>query len=235
MEELKKQVEKLTADLAKVTSEATAAKKTFETQIASKDALIATKNDDLVKARNSHKTEIAKLKELTDADKAEMSKREIELHNGMLAMQKQKEEQDNERAEYEKGQAETAAKTIAYNRSEAIKKIVGTNPELTAQIEANYSRLMGADKATTPGEIEKLVNESFNMLGVARPNGVSKAMGGPGGEAGDEGDKKNFADSPEGAALAAALNIMPKAPGSHNKPAPAPAPVPGSLEASIKI
>lgn len=194
-----------------------AAIKTMETEhaaaIAEKDAIITTKTNDVVGARKEYKL----LKDMTEAEKASMSEKEIEL-------QERQEAFDARVGAFEKQQQEFAQKEVAARRAEAIRKIAGTDPELTKKIEDNYGRIKDSELAQTPEEVARVVGEAFNMTGQPRPDPVRQAIqGGGNGEAGG-GVDGGFAETTEGKSLASAMGLPEVKADGATPPAPAPAP-----------
>lgn len=199
MDELKKaqeDIKKLTDDLAKATGEL----KTAQGTIAAKDVIIGQKNTDLVNIRNEYTKKYKTLEEMTAEEKAAMSDKELEL-------QKRMEEFDKKQEDFAKTQAESSLKERNFRIDDAITKIAGNNKELAQQIRDKASQILGFDKAQTPDEIGKFVEDGFKLTGAERPNAIKGAMNGQGGEAGGEGGAENFADSPAGKEMAKALNL----------------------------
>lgn len=165
--------------------------------IADKDLLIKQKTEDVVGARSQYK----KLSEMTEAEKAEMSAKEIEL-------QTRQEEFDARQKKFEDDQKAFTQKEVDARRERAISKIAGSDVELRAKVGEAFKKIIDHDKAQTDEEIAAVATSAFNMLGVPKPDPVRSAMGGEGGAAaGGEGGGENFADQKAGKDLAAAMNL----------------------------
>lgn len=186
-EEEKAKMEKLEADLAEA-----------QKSIAEKDAIIEQKNSDIVGARK----ETQRMKKLTEDEKEQMSQKEIEHHEALLAQQEEAEKLRKDLAERDKREYES-------RRDNAIKKLVGDNAELAEKVKKNLARIKDADKAITEDEVGAIVGDAFNMLGEARPDPVNSVVNGAGdGSAPQGGGKQSFADTERGKAVAQTLGVQ---------------------------
>lgn len=166
--------------------------------IKDKDGVIDQKNRDIVGLRKEGK----KLKDMTEAEKAELTKTELEL--------KQKSEELADRqAKFEGDQLAEQKKQVEARQTAIFSKMVGGKPELLAKLKENWGKLDATltSKATTEEEISKLAGDAYNMLGTLKPNPVVDAIvkGGNGGT--PDGTQPNFAETPDGQALASNLGI----------------------------
>lgn len=203
-EEIKKMQEenaKLKADNATLATERDTLKNDntkLTGDIVEKDKIIEQKTKDIVGARQQYK----KLSDMTQAEKDQLSKAELEL-------KQRQEELEAQTAEFQKKQIEENQKQVTARRDAVISKMAGGKPEIIAKMKENWSKIDKGitEKATTDDEIAKIATDAYNMLGSIKPAEVNKVVSGAGnGEAGD-GTKQDFTDTPEGKALAGALNI----------------------------
>lgn len=184
------------ATAKKATDDLAAAAKT----IAEKDTIIGQKNDDLVNLRKSTSTEMKKLSEMTETERAAMSEKEIELQKGI-----EKLAEDNRI--FQEGQAASLKKEVDARWDRTATKLAGNNPELKQKILDAGKRIVDSDKAQTEEEIAAIAGTAFNMLGVPKPDSVRTAINGGGGDAGGEIKTGEFADSEAGKSLAGAMNL----------------------------
>jgi hypothetical protein len=170
----------------------------LEGTIQQKDILIEQKNQDIVGARR----ETQKLKELTETEKEAMTAREIELHNAALTLQADQEKFQSEQKEVQKRQVkETKQRLIA--------KLAGKNPEIAKKVAENLSKINGVDNAITESELAPFITDAYNMLGTLKPATVNNVLTDGSGDAPDSTTQtpENFAEQPEGVALAGALGL----------------------------
>lgn len=166
--------------------------------IAEKDAIIEQKNGDIVGARKEYK----KLSEMTEAEKAAMSAKEIELQERMEAFQL---EQDA----FKKTQEEALGKEVSARRERAYAKFAGKDPEARKALEDAFSKVVDSDKAQTDEEIAAVMQSAWNMTGLTKaPDPMGGVFDG-GGSAGGENGGSGFAESKEGKDLAAAMGLPP--------------------------
>lgn len=169
--------------------------KKLEKSVKEKDELIDQKNRDLVGQRREYK----KLSELSEAEKAAMSEKEIEL-------QKRQEEVDNRLEEMKKQQEELHQKEVEARKSAAVRKLVGEDAELQKKVLENFGRLKDVDAASTEEEITAHMTTAFNMLGEERPDPVRSAVSGSGDNpAAPSGTQ--FAETTAGKEVASALGL----------------------------
>ena len=204
MDEKDKKIKELTDALAAEKAGRATDKTAFEATIAEKDSIITQKTNDVVGARKEYK----KLSDMTEAEKAAMSEKEIEL-------QKRQEELDARQEGIEKTQKETLQKEVDARKERAISRLAGKDPELAKKIKDSYAKIVDHDKAQTDEEVAAIATSAFNMLGIPKPDGVREAINAGGGEAGGAGGDQNFADTSEGKSLGNALNLK------STEPAPA--------------
>ena len=177
--------DKASQDLAKSKTDITK----LGADLKKKDEIITKKTQDIVGARRKFSERPKEeVEAMTDAEKE--------------ALQRQ-EETDEKLAKMEKDAQEGAQKQRDAAIAASIRKITN-KPEIAAKIEANLKRLNGWDKLATPDEIEANIATAYDMLGSAKPAAIAQVLGGSG-EAPGEGDKKSFADTPEGQDLMSKL------------------------------
>lgn len=186
--------DKATADLAK-------AQKT----IGEKDAVIAQKNDDIVKQRQSYK----KLDDMTKEEKAAMSDKEIEL-------QQRQEKHESDLAKFQADQKAALKKEVDARIAREVSKYAGKDETLAQKIRDNYARINDAEKAQTDEEVGKIASEAFNMLGVPKPDAMRSVLGGSGGDTTGKESNTGFAETQQG-------KDMSKLMGLPEAPAPEPA------------
>lgn len=155
-----------------------------------KDAIIEQKTKDVIGARQQYKKMSERTKEelesLSDAEKEILQREEL---------------RDKELADLKKETADRNAKEVGARKAALIKKYAGTNADLAKKIEENLAKLDPAalSKAVTDEELQPHVDAAWNMLGNLKPDPIKTAMGGGNGAApGADGNKDNFADTPEG-------------------------------------
>lgn len=182
--------DKAAADLAKATK-----------TIGEKDAVIAQKNDDIVKQRQSYK----KLDEMTKEEKATMSDKEIEL-------QQRQEKLEADAEKFRKDQAAAQQKEIDARIAREVSKYAGKDEALAQKIRDNYARIKDAGNAQTDEEVAKVASDAFNMLGVPRPDAVRNAMQGSGGDSTGKEGTTGFAETQQGLDLSKAMNLPTEAP-----------------------
>lgn len=170
MKELEDANKKLADDLKKATDSVT---KLTET-VKEKDLIIDQKNTDIISTRKSYK----KLEDMTKEEKDQLSQAEKEL-------MERTEAHEAEVARFQKEQQERQQKEVAERRSNAIKKLVGENPDLAKKVAENFERINGFDKAITESEIAKIAGDAFNLLGDEKPAPVADAMNNNGDAPGD--------------------------------------------------
>lgn len=177
-------------------------KSTFDKTIGEKDALIEQKTKDAVGARKEYK----KLSDMTEAEKAEMSAKEIELQQRQEGFEiTQKKFADDQKA--------FTQKEVDARRERAINRIAGTNAELRTKVSDAFKKIVGHDTAQTDEEIGAIAQSAFNMLGVPKPDPVRGAMNGNGGAPDSENSAgTNFAEQNAGKELAKAMGIPVEAP-----------------------
>ncbi len=168
----------------------------LEKDIATKDVLIAQKTDDIVGMRRKYKS----IAEMTEEEKESLSAKELEL-------QQRIEEFEIKQKELASKQAEILKTEVESRRANAIKKLVGENPEIAKKVEENYNRIKDVEKAQTEEQIKVHVLEAFNMLGDERPEPISSAMNGADGIAPGEGAPTGFADTAEGKSLSGLMGL----------------------------
>lgn len=174
--------------------------------IGEKDVLITQKTDDLVKLRNSTTQEMKKLSEMTDAEKAAMSEKEIELQKGL-------EKLAEDTRVFQEGQAASLKKEVDARRARAIAAVAGKDPELVKKVEEAFGKIKDSDKAQTDEEIASVATSAFNMLGVPKPQAVRDAINGGGnGDAGAAIEPGSFANSEAGKSLSQAMGLPPEPP-----------------------
>lgn len=164
--------------------------------IKKKDGVIDQKNRDLIGARKQY-TEMSKrtkeeLDAMTDAERESLERAE--------KLEKDAQEREKKDEEFRQGQ-------IKSQRSQIFKSITGKRADLIPKLEENFNRIVGADKAATKEEIEKFANDAYNMLGTIKVDPIRSATNDGGGEPGNEGGEKTFADTDEGKGLAKVLGI----------------------------
>lgn len=195
MKELEEQVVSLTKERDTATSERDGFKTDNEKlgkDIIAKDKIIEQKTKDIVGVRKLAERSKEELEGMTEAEKDAL---------------KLAEQNAAELDSIKKGAVESATKQRESQINAAIVRYAGKNPDLAKKIRENLSRLNPEDvnKASTPEEIGPLVDTAWNMLGNLKPNPIASKMGGSGGDAPDGSEKKDFADTPEGQALAAKI------------------------------
>ena len=203
-EEEKAKMAKLETDLAAERTARATEKAALEKSIAEKDAVIATKNDDIVRQRHQYK----KLSEMTDAEKADMSEKERELQERAEAFEAQQ-------AKFQEDQKAFQDKEISARRERAIAKIAGSDPDLRAKVSDSMKKIVDFDKAQTDEEIANLATSAFNMLGVPKPDPVRSAVNGGDGTAGGDTTGEQYGDTAAGKSLAGSMNLtiaQPEAP-----------------------
>lgn len=190
----------LQTDLGKAKTDLTTAAKAVK----DKDTVIAQKNDDIVKLRQSSTDKITKLEDMSKEEREKLSEAEIEL-------KKQTEALDTRLADFEKKQAEATKKEIDARIDRSVKALAGKDEALAAKIKANYERIGDSAKATTDEEVTKVAGEAFNMLGIPKPDAVRSGLNGGNGAAdgGTGTDQQGFSESQAGKDLAAAMNLAP--------------------------
>lgn len=186
---------KVTEQAAQITT-LTGEKDTLTKTVAEKDAIIVQKNQDLVGQRKEYK----KLSEMTDAEKAEMTSKEIEL-------QTRQEQFEADQKAFKDEQEASRQKDIAERRGKAIDKLAGKDPEVRKKIEDNISRIVDHDKAQTEDEVKKLVDDAFGMTGLPKPSAFASINDGGNGGTGEGSGDANFADSQKGKELASMLSL----------------------------
>lgn len=168
----------------------------LEKDVATKDALIAQKNDDIVGIRRKYKN----VADMTEEEKEALSAKELEL-------QQRVEEFEKKQEELTARQQEILANEITSRRESAIKKLVGDNKEIAKKIEDNYNRIKDVENAQTEEQIAKHVREAFNMLGDERPEPIASVVNGDGGYAPGSSSPTGFADTAAGKDLASRLGL----------------------------
>lgn len=192
--------ETLEASAKKATEDLAAATKT----IGEKDTLITQKTDDLVKLRQKTGEDMKKLSEMTDAEKAAMSEKEIDLQKGL-------EKLAEDTRIFQEGQAASLKKEVDARRERAIAAIVGKDADLKKKVEDAFSKIVDHDKAQTEEEITAIAGQAFNMLGVPKPDAVRSVVhGGGNGDAGGEVEPGSFANSEAGKSLSQAMGLPPE-------------------------
>lgn len=170
----------------------------YANTIKEKDGIITQKNDDIVKQRQGYHK---KLSELSEAEKAQMSEKEIEL-------QQRNEELAERQEKFENDQKEFLAKEVGSRKDKLATRLAGKNPELKQKILDNMSRLNGIDAAQTEEELTVFAKDAYNMLGVPSANPVEEILGGGGeGRAPGQKEENGFAESEQGKSLANALGL----------------------------
>lgn len=172
----------------------------LESDIVIKDGVIEQKNKDLVGLRTSSEEKYKKLSEMTEAEKASMSEKEIEL-------QKRQEKFDEDMRLFKENQAATQKKEVDARWERAATKIAGGNAELKQKILENKGKIVDSDKAQTDEEIAAVAGSAFNMLGVPKLDGIREAINGGNGDSGVEVKTGEFADTAAGKSLAGAMNL----------------------------
>lgn len=168
---------------------------TLNATIAEKDRIIEVKNNDLVSLRRHGQ----KLKELSDAEKEQMTAKEVELHNATLALQEQ---QDT----FKKEQEATFKRERDSRIERAVKAIAGNDEKYAAKLRDNMERLKDFDDAQTEEEISKIATEAASLVPDPRPDPIRAAVAGEG--ATYEGQQgQDFTSTEPGKALAQALGV----------------------------
>lgn len=191
IQDLTKQVASLTAQVQTVTAERDQARKDVTKlgdDIKKKDALIEQKNQDIIGIRKASGLERKKLAEMTEAEKAALSEKEIELQRRQEEMEADQLKRDEEMKKWREEQAAEAKKQLDAKRAGIFTKLAGKNPDILKKLEENWGKLNKelTDKATTEEEITSLANDAYNMLGSIKPEAVRQAVQQSGaGEAGD--------------------------------------------------
>lgn len=198
--ELTEASKKATADAKKATDDLRNAQKT----IADKDAIIETKNKDIVGARKTYK----KLSEMTQKERDDLSAQDLEAKERAEKLEADQAELAKKQADFEKSQNEATQKDKDARTERLIRKQVGNDQKYIDLVKANISRLSDSGKALTDEEIAKVVETGVNMLGSDRPDPIRGAIGGGDGEA-DAGGRPTggFSDTDAGKGLAAALGL----------------------------
>lgn len=190
--------EGVSTQVTTLTTELETAKKT----ITEKDAIIEQKNRDLVGTRKKMET----LKELTEAEKATMSEKEIQLHETIRQMQQGIEERDKAISEFQTREVES-------RRDRIFTKIAGKEGEHRAKLEEAYKRIVGHDAAQTEEDITKFATEAWNMLGAPKRDPVNDAFGGiGGGDAPGTQEGQGFSETTEGKAIAEQMGLTTEPP-----------------------
>lgn len=179
--------------------------------IADKDRVIEQKTADVVGARTKYK----KLKELTEEEKEDMSKKEIELHENQIALQEQQEKLREDREEHDNKERDGRKKA-------AFDKLISgeANKELREKMEKNYEAIKDSDKVVTEAEITDLAQKAFNMLGDEKPDNLVGDAAAETGDAPGGGEKAGFAESAEGKGLSDQLGLPKQEVGPDGKPLP---------------
>lgn len=193
---LKDQVVALTGQVTTLTTENQGLKTEKETltkTVGEKDKIIEQKTKDIVGQRGQYKKMAERSKEELDA----MTESEKEALS-------QAERNATELESIKKETAERNKREFDARKANVISKYAGKNPDIAKKIEENLAKLNPTllEKAVTEADLQPLVELAYNGLGTIKPNAVGSAATAAGGEAhGDGGDKKDFADTPEGQAM----------------------------------
>jgi phage-related tail protein len=167
----------------------------LEATIAEKDRVIEQKTNDVVGARKEYK----KLAEMSQGERDELSKAEIELRERTEALEAERQKFAEEQESFRKKDVES--------RTNAILKRYGAekNPELAQKIKDNLAKIKDSDKAYTEEEISSVVELAYNMTGEPRTNPVNDAINATGDTS--VTTSNGFAETEAGKGLGAALNL----------------------------
>jgi len=202
MDELQKKVDALTKELETAKAQSLVATKERDDlktsaeklakDLKKKDEIIEQKNKDLVGQRQQYKKLSERPKEeldgMSDAEKESI---------------KRQEEHDAKMAQLEKENKEFRDKEVTSRRESVIKRIVGNNPDIRKKFDEKLALINPEllNKAQTEDELAPLISDAYGMLGIAKPNPLTAAMGGQGNAPAEGQQSQNFADTPEGQAM----------------------------------
>jgi chromosome segregation ATPase len=216
IQELTNQVATLTAQVQTVSAERDQARgdvTKLGEDIKKKDVLIEQKNQDIIGIRKAAGLEKKKLAEMTEAEKAALSEKEIELQQRQEQLEADQAKRDEEQKTWREQVAAENKKQVDARRTSVFGKMAGKNPEILKKLEENWSKLDKelTNKATTEEEISTLAQDAYNMLGSIKPEAVRQVVQKSGaGEAGE--DAGNAEDAAVVKGLSEALGVPIDAP-----------------------
>jgi len=142
-EELKAEIDKLTADLE--ASNKTAAEKAQEAETLKKRTL---EQEELLRQQGRN---FKKLRDLTAEEKGRLTEKERELMERQEAVEQQN--------------AELTQREIANTRKSLFTEIVGTNPKLREEVETEAKEL-GLDSKTSEADMRKIIEKAALIKGI---------------------------------------------------------------------